>query len=147
MLRPLVERLPILSAAVPPAYQSPPTVHPTVPPILHCVVAPTSKATGDLRPSLTHLPDQPLNHHTLFRRNRLVVQARFQILMEAFSALFRCPRPDYVRDANPVVRTLRRDELQQPRVLLLRPRSPLVRGHADDMPSQSSLLIHGEHFA
>lgn len=64
-------------------------IHASVPPILHGIVAASTKSPGNLGPPLSHLGDHLLNQHTLLCRNRLMIQVRLQVLMEPFPTLFR----------------------------------------------------------
>ena len=62
-------------------------IHTTIPPILDGVVTSSFKSPCDLCPALSHFSDHSLDFLAFFRRDRIMVQARFQVLMISLPAL------------------------------------------------------------
>jgi len=96
----------------------------SIPPVLDSVVAAARKSPSNLRPPLSNFSDEPLDEFALLWGNGLVVERGLQVLVEAFPALLGSPGSDEVRNANPVVRAMSLDELEEARVLNSGPRSP-----------------------
>lgn len=109
----LVEVLPGVSTAFSPDHDPPATIHAAVPPIFDGVVASTTKAAGNFRPPFPHLTHQSFDDGTFIRRNGIVVQRRFQILVETFPALLGRPRSDQVGYPHPIMSTLGMHKLKQ----------------------------------
>ena len=108
---------------------APPTVHSSIPPIFHSVVAATRKTSSDLRPPFAHFLHQPLDQLALFRTDGGVIESGLEVLMEAFSTLLGGPSLQELCYPDPVVGAMCVDEAQECCVLSLRPWSPLVVGH------------------
>lgn len=108
---------------------APSSVHATVPPVLHSVVAATTQAAGDLSPSLAHFANHLLDQQPFFRGDRVMVQVGLQVLMVPFPALLWRSRLNSRGNPNPVVGAMKIDQVQKILVLGLRPGSSLVLGH------------------
>lgn len=94
----------------------------------------------DLRPPLPDLRHQALNKKTLFRADRFVVQAGFQVLVISLSALLWGPRADELGDADPVEGTLGVHELGEVGVFGLGPGPTSMGRHSGGgSPGQSVL--------
>ena len=76
-----------------------PTVHATIPPVLHCIVATPSEAPCNLGPPLAHLANHLLDNETFLWRDGLVVEIGLQVLVKALAALLW--RPCLYRRRNP----------------------------------------------
>jgi hypothetical protein len=100
------------------------SVDTSIPPVLDRIVAAARKSPGDLGPPLPDFSNEPLDQFPLFGGNGLVVECGLQVLMEALPALFGRPSSNQVRNANPVVRTMGLNELEETSVLNSRPRAP-----------------------
>ncbi len=125
----LIEILRAVILAFAPADDSTSTIHAAVPPILHSVIAASSKSTGDFGPALAHLAYQSFDKLAFIWRDRLMVQCGFEILVKAFSTLLRRSGSNHIGDPNPVVGALARDQCQKIIILLLRPWTPFVLRH------------------
>lgn len=64
------------------------SIHTTVPPVLHSIVAASTKTSSDLCPSLAHVVYHLLDQDAFVRGDGIMIEIRFQILMIALSALF-----------------------------------------------------------
>jgi len=65
-----------------------PPVHAAVPPVFDRVVTAAVEAAGYLCPTLPHFSYQTLDHRPFLWRDRVVVERRFEVLVEALAALF-----------------------------------------------------------
>lgn len=63
------------------------SIHASVPPVLHSIVATTSQSARDFGPALTHFGHHSLNLATLLVGDGIMVEVGFQVLMVALSAL------------------------------------------------------------
>lgn len=70
------------------------SVHASIPPILHGIVAAAAEPASDLCPPLAHLGDHLLDHDAFLRSNGVMVEVGLEVLVEALSALFRRARLD-----------------------------------------------------
>lgn len=103
-------------------------VHAAIPPILNGVVTAVTEAASDLSPTLAHLVDHAFNHKTLVGRNGFPVQGGLKVLVEAFPTLLRRAVVHVLRDADPVVRALFTNKLQEQLIFFRDPRSTTVSG-------------------
>lgn len=108
-----------------------PSILATIPPVLHRIVAASLESPCDLSPPLTHLGHHLLNHLSLIRRDRVVVQCRLQVLMISLSALLGGSCVDFVGDTDPVMWAIARDEIHQPLIFVLRPGAATVSDHGE----------------
>lgn len=104
-------------------------VHSSVPPVLDGIVTATTKAAGDLCPTLAHLGDHLLNHLALFGGDRIVVKVGLEVLVVSLTALLGRAGTHHARDAHPVVSALRVNKAHEDVVLLLGPWTSLVCRH------------------
>ena len=99
-----------------------PSIHATIPPILHRVVATIAEATCDFCPSLSHFLHQLLNHLSFRGGNRFVVERWFQVLVIPLATLLWRPMLHMLRYADPIVRTLGPDKVQKSCIFVWEPR-------------------------
>lgn len=67
--------------------QASPSIHASIPPILHCIIAASVQSAGNLGPAFAHLAHELLDEYALLRTDWLMIERRFEILMESFAAL------------------------------------------------------------
>ena len=93
-------------------------IHTTVPPVLHCIIAPVTESPGNFGPSLAHFLHKLLNHLSLLCRDRFVIKGWFEILVISLSTLLRRSMLHVLRYADPIVGTLSADEVQERGIFL-----------------------------
>lgn len=103
-------------------------VHAAIPPILNGVVAAVTEAASNFSPTLAHLIDHAFDHKTLVGRNGFPIQRGLEVLVEAFPTLLRRAVVHVLRDADPVVRALLTNKLQEQLIFFRDPRSTTVSG-------------------
>lgn len=118
-----------------------PSVLAAVPPVLDCVVAASFKSSRNLSPPLTHLGYQLLNQFSLFRSDGLMIKRRLEVLVIPFPALLRGTRADFLGDADPVVRPVTANQVNEPAVFVLRPRAAAVSNHAVERKLLIRMLV------
>lgn len=114
------------------------SVHASIPPVLHGVVAASSESSGDLSPSLSHLCNHLLDQDALLRCNGIVVEVGLEVLVISLSALFWGTGLDGCRYPYPVVSSMNIDQVKEQVVLLLGPGSTFVLRHYEDMSGRVS---------
>jgi len=95
------------------------SVHTSIPPILHRIVASSRELSSDLCPSFSHLAHQSFNLESFFGADRLMIERGFEILMISLSTLFGGARTDELGNSYPVQGSLSMDKLNKVSVLSL----------------------------
>lgn len=95
------------------------SVHPTIPPVLHGVVAAAAKSPCDLCPSLAHLSDHLFDQNPLFGGDGVMIEIGLQVLVIPLSALLWRASLNGRRYPHPVVSSVDGDQMQEELVFLL----------------------------
>lgn len=101
-------------------------VHAAIPPVLDGIVTAVAQSAGNLSPPLAHVVHHAFDQQALFSGDRLAVQGRFEVLVEALPTLLGRPVVHVLGDAHPVVGALFAHQLDKQLVLLGDPRTSTV---------------------
>lgn len=100
--------------------------HAAIPPILDRVVTAVTQLAGNLGPTLARVIHLVCYQQTLLGRNRLMVQRRLELLVEALSTLLGGPVEHVLRDAHLIVGTLLLHQLDKQLILLGDPKTSMM---------------------
>jgi hypothetical protein len=116
----LESRLTLVSISLPP-------IHASIPPIFDSVIAAIPQSPCNLRPTTSHVSHHLLDHLSLLMSDRIVIQGLFQVLMVALSTLLGCSMLHMLRYANPIIRALLLDQIEEVLILVCVPWSTMSR--------------------